>query len=453
MERPLTINLATALRLAGAEPIDINLASRRLEAASAQLDRSKVLWLPTVVVGGDYLRHDGQIQDVRGEVFGTSKSALLGGAGPVAVFAVTDAIYQPLAARQIVRARQGDVEAARNDSVLAVAEAFFSIQQARGEIAGAIDAERRTQELVKRTERLAEGLTPSVEINRAKTELARRRQALESSRERWQVTSAQLTRLLRLNAAALVEPVEDPHLVVRWVDLSRTVDELIPIALTHRPELAARQALVEATLTRLKQEKLRPLMPSILLRGAGTNPAGTLSSGVFGGGLNDHLGDFRARNSIDLQVLWEFQNLGLGNHALVRERKAENQQAVLELFRTQDIIAAEVVQAHAQAERAANRIRDAEDEVENARITAEKVIDGLSQTRRVGESLVLVFRPLEAVTAVQALDQAYRDYYGAIADANRAQVRLYRAIGRSAECVPADVSEAAPVRLLPPVSP
>ncbi len=48
----------------------------------------------------------------------------------------------------------------------------------------------------------------------------------------------------------------------------------------------------------------------------------------------------------------------------------------------------------------------------------------------VGENVILlVIRPQEAVAALQALVQAYLDYYGAIADFNRAQFRLYRAVG------------------------
>ena len=42
---------------------------------------------------------------------------------------------------------------------------------------------------------------------------------------------------------------------------------------------------------------------------------------------------------------------------------------------------------------------------------------------------------LLAVAAVQALAQAYGDYYAAVADYNRAQFRLYRALGRPAEAV------------------
>src|SRR5262245_29632005 len=41
------INLPTALQLANARPLDIALATERTQAAAAQLDRARVLWLPT----------------------------------------------------------------------------------------------------------------------------------------------------------------------------------------------------------------------------------------------------------------------------------------------------------------------------------------------------------------------------------------------------------------------
>ena len=434
--RPLPINLPTALQLANARPIDIALASQRLQVAAAQLDRADVLWLPTLYLGVDYARHDGQIQDVAGNVFTTSKSSFMVGVGPGLSFAVTDALYAPLVAKQVVRARHADVQTARNDSLLAVAEGYFNVQQARGELAGALDARRRAEEVVGRAEKLVPGgRIPAVEVNRVKTELSRRRQAAEATAERWQTASADLVRLLRLDPGVLVEPAEPPQLRIDLIDSNRPVDELIPIALTNRPELASQQALVEATLARLRQEKIRPLVPSVLLRGNATNPAGTLSSGYFGGGVNSNLSNFGARNSMDLQLVWEFQNLGFGNRAAVRERQAESQVAVLEVFRTQDRVAAEVVQALAQSKRAASRARDAEEGVRNAVVTADKNLEGLGQTLRVGELLILAVRPQEVVASIQALDQAYRDYYAAVSDANRAQFRLYRALGQPAQRV------------------
>src|SRR5207247_2845527 len=116
-----------------------------------------------------------------------------------------------------------------------------------------------------------------------RTELARRRQAVQAARERWRVSSAELARLLRLDAPVLFDTLEPSHLRVTLIGLDKTVDELIPVALTNRPELAAQQAFVQATLERLRQERLRPLVPSVLLRGAATNPAGMLAGGAFGG--------------------------------------------------------------------------------------------------------------------------------------------------------------------------
>jgi outer membrane protein TolC len=436
---PLPIDLPTALRLSNANPLDILIADERVKAADARYRRAKVLWLPNVGLGADYFRHDGQIQDVAGRVFTTSKSAFLVGAGPTAVFSPGDAIYSPLAARQILRARQADAQAVRNDIMFQVAEAYFTVQQARGEVAGSIDAFRRADELVKLTEKLAPDLAPTVEVNRAKAEAARRRQSVETAYERWQVAGADLTRLLRLEPGTLVEPTEDPALAVELLDLAVSPDDLIPLALTHRPELASDQAVIQVALARLKQEKIRPYAPSIALRGVGSQVPG-LAGGYFGGGRNDFLGNFGARFSVDIQAVWEVQNLGLGNHALVREREAEQREALLKLIRTQELVSAEVVQAHAQLRRAANRMKAAEDGVANAVETAEKNLKGLVPGKRVGDQLVLVFRPQEAVAAVAALDQAYRDYYAAVGDHNRAQFRLYRALGHPAQ----DLANVAP---------
>jgi outer membrane protein TolC len=428
--KPLPINLPTALRLANARPLDIAVASQRIQAAAAELERARVLWLPSIYLGTDYFRHDGQLQSTEGVIEGLSKSSFLAGAGPSVVFAFTDAIFAPLAACQLVRAEQAGLQAATNDSLVAVAEAYFSVQQARGELAGAEDAARRAQDLVRRVEGLAEDLVPPSEKSRARAELAERLEDVESARERWRTASAELMRLLRLDASALVQPLEPPHLQVTLVPPDRPVDDLIPIALSYRPELAAHQALVQATLQRLRQERLRPLVPSILLRGASSGIFGTLAGGVFGGGRNEEISNFSARSDFDIQVLWELQNLGFGNQALVKQRRAENQLAVLELFRTQDRVAAEVAQAYAQVQSAAARVARAEPGLKDALESVDKNFQGLGQANRVGKLYVLVVRPQEVVAALQALVRANARYYAAIADYNRAQFRLYRALGQ-----------------------
>jgi outer membrane protein TolC len=441
-DRPLPINLLNALQLANVRAVDIAAAAERIRAATATLQGAKALWLPTITIGGDYNRHDGRNQDTQGNVFDNSRSsAMLGlgtGIGQAAILDLGQAIFAPLAARQQLRAREADRQTASNDTLVAVSDAYFTVQQARGELAGATEATHRTEDLIARTRRLAPAIVPDLELFRAEAELGRRQQTELLARERWKVSSAELVRVLRLDPAAQVEPVEPPQLRVELIDLHKLVDELIPIGLTHRPELASRQAQVQATLALLKQERLRPLIPSVLLRGYSTPVTGTLAAGYFGGGPNDSFGNGGLRSDVDLQLLWQLNNLGFGNKALIEQREAENRLAVVELFKLQDRVAAEVAQAYAQAQQAARRIEVTEKGLRSAILSADKNLVALSQTKGAGATLVTLVRPQEVVAAIQALSQAYIDYFGAVADQNRAQFRLYRALGQPAEYLAQD---------------
>lgn len=437
----LPINLAIALRLADAQPLDVRIAARQVQIAAAQYDRAKFLWAPSLIGGMDYFRHNGAVQNFQGDVFDQSRSNFMVGGGANAVFGINDAVFAPLAARQDLRARRAILQAVNNDTTLAVAESYFSVQQARGELAGALSYVKQAEDLVKKTELLAEGLSPPMEATRARVELARRKQAVATLIERWQNASAELIRLLRLDPATVVEPVEPENLTIRLIEPAFSLDDLIAIGLTSRPELAANQAFVQATLQRLRQERLRPLVPSVLLRSVSTNPSGSLAYGAFGGGQGGNIGSLQNRFDYDVQVLWELQNFGLGNKARIDERKAEREVALLDLMRTQDRVAAEVAQAFAQVKSASDRLATAAPAMKDALDSLQKNMEGLSQTRRLGNVLVLVVRPQEAVAALQALAQANTDYHAAVADFNRAQFRLYRATGHPAQCLLNQIGE------------
>ncbi|MFO0937483.1 MAG: TolC family protein [Gemmataceae bacterium] len=343
--------------------------------------------------------------------------------------------------------------AVSNDVTLAVAEAYFTIQQARGELAGAELALRQAEELSRRAQALGEGISPPLEATRARVERARRKQAVSAAKERWKIASAELSRLLRLDPLQLVEPAEPPFLNISLIQESTTVDSLVTIALQNRPELAAHQAFVQAALARLKQEKMRPLLPSLAVRSVTTNPSGSIAYGAFGGSGNN-TGSGSTRFDIDVQLLWEFSNLGFGNKAKVGEKKADHLAATLALFRMQDAIASEVTTEHARLKSATERMAEAEPALKDAIDLVEKSLLGLAQTRRIGDTITLVVRPQEVVAAVQSLGQATSDYAGAVADYNRSQFRLYRALGHPAmalaDAVPKFDVPAAPAALTPP---
>jgi outer membrane protein TolC len=431
-DRPLPINLATALRLADARPLVIEAARAAVETEYGLYVQARVLWLPNIYLGVDYQRHDdGQQNALNGQLILGPRNQFLAGGGVQMVFALTDAIYAPLAERQLLQARDLGVQTAKNDALLSVALAYFDVQQARGILAGTLDSVAKARDLARRIGALGRGLAPGIEVERVRTALADLEQQAATARQDWRFSSATLTQVLRLDPAAVVVPLEPPHLQVTLISPKETVDALIPVGLTNRPELAAQQAVVQATLTRLRQERMRPLIPSLILESNAT-PDGLLGAGVYGTGSSS-LNHWSGRSDWNAEVVWQFRNLGFGNRGLITQRRGEQRQAVVELFRIQDLVAADVAQAHAQVEAAAVRVRQAEAGLKAAVASYQGNLKGLSETVRAGELLQLVNRPQEVVAALQQLQQAYINYYTSANDYNRAQFRLFRALGYPAQ--------------------
>ena len=342
-------------------------------------------------------------------------------------FGVADAIFRPLAARQELLARQWDVQTVRDDALLTVAQTYFDVQESRGRLAGTLDSAAKAEELVKRVEGLALGLVPGIETDRARALSADLNQQAIAARADWRFHSAALTRVLRLNPASVVVPLEPPYLQVKLISPQYSVDDLIPCGLTNRPELASQQATVQATLQLLRQERLRPLLPSVLLEGRGPN--GAIMGGVLAGGSGGNLTTWGGRTDVEMGLVWTLNNLGLGNRALVRARAADEEKALIELFNLQDRVAQEVVQAHARIDAARAQIRQAENGLKQANITWVGTVRGLSQYKTVGDAQILISRPQEAVAALQQLNRAYDQYFAAINSFNRAQFQLYHAMG------------------------
>jgi outer membrane protein TolC len=430
-EKPFPINLATALRLAGARPLVIAAAQASVQVAVEQLATARLAWLPTVNFGAGYYRHDGATQGQSGNFYINTKEQFLAGSGLTAKFATTDALFAPLSARQVLRSREIDVQTARNDVLQRVAEAYFKVQEARGHIAGTQDIIEKGLILGEKLREFSKAPGGATNLSRARAVLAEYDVALASAREQWEVASADLALVLRLDPSALVVPLEPPHLRVTLISPQERVDDLIPIALTSRPELASQQALVQAALARIKQEHMRPLVPSVILEGSpgSAGPGGYLMGGVFGSGAHGNGNPWAGRDDVSVGLVWEMRNLGFGNRALVRERRAEQQQTLIELFHLQDLVAAEVVRAHAGLRSATTRIAAAEVGLQEAEKAYSGSLAELGKTAEIGDVRVQTRRVFEVIDALKALGRAYDHYFESVNDYNRAQFQLYRALG------------------------
>jgi outer membrane protein TolC len=427
------INLATALRLSDARPLIVAAAQASVWVAEAQLTRAKVLWVPTLNLGVDYIRHDGGGPDFnKGIMTAPSVNFLYAGGGISQYVAATDAIFQPLAARQVLNARHWDVQTAKNDALFQTADAYFKVHQYRGIYAGALYTVARGRDLVERIALLSRELVPTVEVDRAQNMLADLEQRSVEAREAWRVHSADLTQVLRLDPRAVVEPLESDHLQLTLIDPARTLDDLIPIALTNRPELASYQALVQAVLARLRQERMRPLLPSVLLNGFQT-PYELLQAGIFGIGPNTSLNQWTGRLDVSPQAVWQLEGFGIGNLARIKEQRGEQSRAIIEVFKVQDMVAADVTRAQARVQATAQRVEQADRALRTGIVTFNGNFEGLRQTTRFGDVLVLVNRPQEVVFALQLLKVAFDEYFTTVAEYNRAQFEMFRALGYAAQ--------------------
>jgi outer membrane protein TolC len=212
--------------------------------------------------------------------------------------------------------------------------------------------------------------------------------------------------------------------------------DLIPVAMTNRPELASQQALVAASHEHVREEQLRPLLPSVVVEGGG--PGGLFTGGVFGGGTDTGPQLYGGRFEMGVGLFWTVENLGAGNRALVRQRAAQEQQVAIELANIQDRVAQDVVQAHAQLEAAAAALSETTAEVKEATATFNGTLIGVGETMGFGNLLQMVNRPQEATAALEQLDRAYGLYFAAINGYNRAQFQLYRALGYPARALICD---------------
>jgi outer membrane protein TolC len=202
---------------------------------------------------------------------------------------------------------------------------------------------------------------------------------------------------------------------VQLVDPSYRVEDLVQMALNARPEAAARAADIAAADFRLKQEYARPWLPTVSVG---------YSAGGFGGDGNVANLPFHesGRTDFDVYAFWTFQNLGFGNAAIQKERRAERDDAIAQRGLMLNQIGREVADAYAQFQAWRQKLDLARGRLETA------VAGAREETNRTrgGEGM-----PLEAINSVNLLVDARDEFISALVGYDLAQFQLFVAIGET----------------------
>jgi outer membrane protein TolC len=423
------LDLETAFQLAGVDNPTIALAQEAVRASEAQQLQARALLLPSLHAGTDFNLHRGNLQASSGIIRDVNRQSLYVGGGAesvgagtvtvpaVLVFAqLADAVYEPRATGQLVTARRFDAQAVQNTTLLQVATRYFALLGAEESLRAIRQSESELEEVVRLTANFAKtGQGRTGDAERAQSEALLLHAAEERSEEEVAVAAAELARLLSADPSVRLRGPDSPIPLVELVDPRQPLNELIAIARRNRPEMGARTAALAANLTRLREERLRPLLPSVTVG---------FSSGEFGGGSNladSSFGHFNGRMDFDVSAIWSLEDFGLGNLARQRRRRAEVNEAEADRLRVVNLIRREVAEAHA---------------LSAARRRQLDISRGQLQTAQEGYQLDLLRAknlqalPIEVLNSVNLLTAARQEFIQSLVEYDQAQFQLFVALGQ-----------------------
>lgn len=423
-----TLDLPTALALAGASNPTIALAQEAVRAALAEQIQARVLLLPDLDAGGSVNLHDGNllstigiIRDVRRGSAYTGAGAGAVGSGTVAVPGVfltaqlANAIYLPRIAVQQVARRRFESRAVTNDILRDVAARWLALAGAEALLTALRQSERDVGEVARLTANFARtGQGRQGDAERARSELLLLHTQVERAEGEVAAAAAELSRLLDLDPAVRLHPPAGPLPILQLVNPAEPLDALLRTALVQRPELAAAAAAVLAASTRLRQEQVRPFVPTI---GVG------FSAGTFGGGSDltePRFGRFAPRTDFDALAYWTLDNLGAGNLAEQKRLRARLAEAEAERVRVLDRVRREVAEALALV--AARRM---ELDVARRRL----VVSEETYRLEIARSRNLEARPIEVLNSANLLTSSRQELVRATVEFNIAQFDLLTALG------------------------
>ncbi|MES2694767.1 MAG: TolC family protein [Verrucomicrobiota bacterium] len=406
---PNTIDLPTALQLAGAKNLDVQIAREKVNEARAAHDSARSRFFPWISPSITFRKHEDNIQNVEGRILDADKKSVSAAVVVNAQIDLGETYYQNLVARQIVRANEAALAGRQREATFRAAAAYFDLARAR---AGVIAAEEAARIAGRHAEQIAvtteAGITFSGDAARVRGARERAELTLVRVRTDQRVAAARLAEVLRLDPSVELTPVDSDLAPMALGASAEDLGGLVSRALAVRPELDEAAARLEAARAQHRGATKGPLIPTIgaqaSLGGLGGGPAGSTWTRDYG-----YSGDYM------LGVSWRVGPGGLFDKNRERETAARERQVGFEQERVRDLIRRQVVEQHA-------RLVSFTAQIELAR----KTLEAADQTARLSRQRreTGVSGALEDLQAEDELARARRDYLSTIADYNLAQYAL-----------------------------
>lgn len=406
------IDLPTALQLAGARSLDLQIAREKLAEARANRESSVWQFFPTVAPGVGYRRHDNLIQDTTGNIIDVHKDSYTVGPVIAAQLDLGDAIYKNLASRQLVKAAESGLESQRQDSLLAAALGYFDLAKAQAAVAVAHEAVRIAQDFAGQLERaVGVGVAFKGDALRAQVQVEKNQLALRQTLEQQRVAAARLVQTLHLESAVELVAREGDLVPLDLVATDASLDSLVVQALSSRPELGQSRFIVEAARDAKKGAVYGPLIPSV---------GAQVFAGGLGGGKDGTPGTFGASEDYQFTLGWRVGPGGLFDRGRIRAADARLKIAGLSSQKLLDEVTRQVTESFVRWQSLGEQLATAG----RAVAAAQETLRLTQQRKEFGVGVVL-----ENIQAEQDLTRARLDLLTAIAEVNKAQYALRKAVG------------------------
>lgn len=409
------IDLPTALRLAGASNLDVEIARAKVVEARAASDAARARYFPWITPSIVVRRHEENIQAVNGPILDADKQSLSAGLALNAQLDLGETYYQNLVAKQVVRASEAVLAGRQRDVTLRAASAYFELVRTHAAVKAAEEATKISGRHADQLTALAEagmafqGDVARVRAARERAELTQVRLQAEQ-----RMSAARLAEILRLDPVVELTPAEGDVAPLTVAVPGEELGALVAKALASRPELDEATARLEAARTLRRGATQGPLIPTIGAQAA----IGGLGGGPGGSTLTR---DWDTSSDLSFGVSWRVGPGGLFDRSRQRETAARERQVEFEQEKVRDVIRRQVVEQHV-------RLRSLATQIELAKKTLEAADQAARLSRQRRETGVGAV--LEDLQAEEELARARRDYLGTVADYNQAQYALRFAIGQ-----------------------
>jgi outer membrane protein TolC len=407
------IDLPTALRLAGAQNLDIQLAREKVAEAHANHDSAIERFFPWLSPGVAFRGHDNLIQATEGNVIDVHKKSYAPGLTLTIQTDIGDAIFKAIEARQLLNASDHALDAQREETIAAAAQGYLDLVKAKSAVGVAAEAVTISDEYERQIDRAVEaGIAFKGDALRVKVQHERDRLALRRAQEERTTASARLARILHLEPGVELDARESTPAPLSLASAREPALRLIEEAFAARPEIEQSAALVLAAREAKNGAVYGPMIPTL---------GAQAFAGHFGGGRSGQPGRFGESEDYAASLSWRVGPGGLFDVGQIRAKQSRMRAAALDAEKVRDRIAFEIVTSRERVLSLADQLATAK----QALADAEQSLRLDRERKEFGVGVVL-----ETIVAEQELTRARNDYLATVAEYDKAQYSLLAALGR-----------------------